>query len=361
MSVDRLPPRRGRGAVVNPPPRFEPTTCERTDDGWGSLEEPLPALVTTLQPDRARRLITRNDSPDVPFDRSINPYRGCEHGCVYCFARPTHAYLGLSPGLDFETRLFYKADAKRLLAAELAAPGYTCRAITLGTNTDPYQPIEREQRVTRDVLEVLESCGHPVSIITKGTLIERDLDLLASMATRRLVRVYISVTTLDDELKRRLEPRAASPAARLRIIRRLRSADIPVGVLIAPVIPGLNDAELERIVANCATAGAQSIGYVLLRLPYELAAMFERWLEVHYPERAKHVMNLIRNMRGGRTNDPRFGHRMRGQGAYADLIESRLRRAKARSGVLDDCMPSLVTTHFRAPEQSPSPQLSFEL
>ena len=350
---------RGRGAVANPAGRYEREVAEAVDDGWASLETPLPALVTRVEPDRAQRLITRNASPDVPFEQSINPYQGCEHGCVYCFARPSHAYLGLSPGLDFETRLFYKADAGRILAAELDAPGYVCKPITLGANTDPYQPVEREHRVTRAILEVLAARRHPVSIITKGTLIERDLDLLASLAECNLVHVLVSVTTLDDALKRVLEPRAAAPRARLRLIERLTGAGIPVGVLVAPVIPALTDHELEAIVNHSAAAGARSLGYVLLRLPHELGELFANWLEVHFPERAGRVLSRIREMRGGRLNDPRFGHRMKGEGAYAALLDRRFRLACQRVG-LDEARLAVLDTQQFSPQRPDAAQLALD-
>jgi DNA repair photolyase len=350
----------GRGAVANPTGRYERRIAEAIDDGWGSLETPLPALVTRVEPDRARRLITRNASPDVPFEQSINPYQGCEHGCVYCFARPSHAYLGLSPGLDFETRLFYKPDAEQVLAAELDAPGYVCKPITLGANTDPYQPVERKLRVTRVVLEGLAARWHPVSIITKGTLIERDLDLLTSLAERNLVHVLISVTTLDDALKRVLEPRAASPRARLRLIERLTQAGIPVGVLVAPIIPALTDHEIEAIVSRCASAGAGSLGYVLLRLPHELGDLFTAWLEVHFPDRAARILARIREMRSGRLNDPRFGHRMRGEGPYAQLLDRRFRLACERAGLGESRLGPLETSHF-SPRRARAAQLTLDL
>jgi DNA repair photolyase len=342
---------RGRGAATNPPGRFERLRPEAVEDGWGSMDAPLPPLATQVQAEFARHLITRNESPDVPFEQSINPYRGCEHGCVYCYARPSHAYVDLSPGLDFETRLFYKADAARLVEAELAAPGYRCRPITLGANTDPYQPIERERRVTRDVLEVLSRTHHPLSIITESALIERDVDLLTDLAARRLVHVFVSVTTLDDALKRVLEPRTASPAARLRTIRGLTRAGIPVGVLLAPVIPARNDHELESIVNACADAGALTMGYVMLRLPHELEELFTDWVHTHYPDRAAKVLSLVRQMRGGWMNDPRYGTRMRGGGAVARLIAERFALACRRHGVDGDRLPPLVTQRFRPPER----------
>ena len=332
-SPTRPATRAGRGTVSNPAGRFESTRTEAVDDGWGSLDEELPPLATVVQPEPARSIISRNDSPDISFDQSINPYRGCEHGCTYCYARPSHAYLNLSPGLDFETRLFYKQDAARLLEQELAAPGYRCSPITIGANTDPYQPIEREYRVTRSIIEVLAKYRHPFSIITKSAMIERDIDLLAPLAAQQLVYVMVSVTTLSNELKRTLEPRTASPAARLRAIRRLHEAGIPVGVMVAPIIPVLTDAETERILAAAAASGARSAAYVLLRLPYELKDLFREWLEHNEPLKAKHVMSRLQAMRGGRDNDPRFGVRQRGEGEYAQLLAQRFAAACTRLGL----------------------------
>lgn len=326
--------RKGRGALSNADGRFEPLTHEREDDGWHREPEP-EALATTLLPDRARSVITRNDSPDVPFEQSINPYRGCEHGCVYCFARPGHAWLGLSPGLDFETRVFYKQDAAKRLREELAHPGYRCSPIALGISTDAWQPAEKRLRVTRELLEVLAGCRHPVSIVTKSALVELDLDLLTEMAGQRLVQVMISVTSLDNRLSARMEPRAAAPHRRLRTIRRLSEAGIPVGVLVAPLIPAVNDAELERILEACGEAGAESAGYVVLRLPHELKQLFREWLEEHLPERAAHVMNLVRQMHGGRDYDPAFGRRMSGQGEIAGMLSQRFRLASRRLGFRD--------------------------
>src|SRR5438270_6247098 len=282
----------GRGALSNPPGRFDRQKLEAIDDGW-YLEESPDSIAATLEPDRARSVITTNDSPDIPFDQSINPYRGCEHACPYCFARPSHAYLGLSSGLDFETRLFYKADAAKLLESELARPDYVCKPITLGANTDPYQPVERRMQVTRSILEVLARTRHPVTVVTKSALVLRDLDLLSGLARQGLASVAVSVTTLDAELKRRLEPRAASPQARLRTLAALSAAGVPSGVLVAPVIPALTDHELEGILAAAAAAGVRWAGYVLLRLPYEIKDLFSEWLAQHYPERAQHVMSLI--------------------------------------------------------------------
>jgi DNA repair photolyase len=352
----RLSAQKGRGALTNERGRFESVRLEPVDDGW--TEPELPARVETeVRPETARTIISRNDSPDVPFDQSINPYRGCEHGCVYCYARPTHAYLNLSPGLDFETRLFFKPRAAELLEKELGKPGYRVTPIALGTNTDPYQPIERRLKVTRSILEVLLKFRHPCTIVTKGALIERDQDLLVELAKERLVTVMISVTTLDEELKRVMEPRAASPLARLKTIERLGSVGIPVGALIAPVIPAINDAEIERLLEAVAAHGAQSAGYVMLRLPHELRDLFREWLETHFPLKAAHVLSLIRDMRGGRENDARFGTRMQGQGEVAELIGRRFRLAARRVGLGEDRRTELNLQAFRAPRAA-GPQLA---
>ena len=342
-------PLKGRGALSNPDGRFCRLNSETVDDGWYP-EEPPSSIATSVEPDHARSVISTNDSPDIPFDQSINPYRGCEHGCVYCYARPSHAYLGLSSGLDFETRLFYKADAARRLTEELARPGYVCKPIVLGANTDPYQPIERRLEVTRSILQVLRQCRHPVSIVTKGALILRDAELLAEMARDGLASVAVSVTTLDAELKRRLEPRAAAPQARLGVVRRLAAAGVPVGVLVAPVIPAITDHELESIIEAAAAAGARSAGYVLLRLPHDLGTLFREWLAEHYPQREQHVMSLIAALRGGRDNDPRFGARMRGTGPFAELLRMRFQLACARNGLRSGRSLPLVTTLFRRPD-----------
>lgn len=352
-SPTRPATRTGRGAVSNPAGRFEATRAEAIDDGWGSLDEELPPLATIVQPEPARSIISRNDSPDISFDQSINPYRGCEHGCIYCYARPSHAYLNLSPGLDFETRLFYKQDAARLLEQELAAPSYRCSPITIGANTDPYQPIEREYRVTRSIIEVLAKHRHPFSIITKSAMIERDIDLLAPLAADGLVYAMISVTTLSNDLKRTLEPRTASPAARLRAIRRLHDAGIPVGVMVAPIIPVLTDAETERILGAAAASGAQSAAYVLLRLPHELKDLFREWLEHNEPLKAKHVMSRLQAMRGGRDNDARFGVRQRGEGEYASLLAQRFAAACVRLGLNQRVRFAHNMTLFRPPVLGP--------
>lgn len=340
-------PRKGRGAVGNPAGRFEALERAEEDDGWFREDAAVP-LRTTLAVDAARTVISRNASPDVPFEQSVNPYRGCEHGCVYCFARPSHAYLGLSPGLDFETRLFHKPDAPARLSAELSRPGYRCRPLALGINTDAYQPVERRTRLTRRLLEVCAAFRQPVSIVTKSALIERDLDLLAELAGQGLAQVMVSVTTLDAELARRLEPRAAAPARRLRTLARLRAAGVPAGVLCAPVIPALNDAELETILAEARAAGACAAGYGVLRLPHELKGLFREWLRHHLPLRADHVMSVLRQMRGGRDYESAFGTRMRGRGPFADLVAQRFRLACRRHGY-DAGLPELDCSRFRVP------------
>ncbi|MGH8688520.1 MAG: PA0069 family radical SAM protein [Burkholderiales bacterium] len=322
-----------RGALSQFPGRFESLGREAFDDGWTRDDAPLEPLATTVAIERARTIIARNDSPDVPFDQSINPYRGCEHGCIYCYARPSHAYLELSPGLDFETRLFAKTNAAERLRAELARPGYKLSPISLGANTDCYQPAERKYRITRQILEVLAECGHPLTIVTKSALVERDLDLLAPMAQRKLAKVYVSIGTLDRTLARKLEPRAASPQRRLDVVRSLNAAGVPCGVLVAALIPALNDQTLEHVLEEASKAGAREAAYVILRLPNELKDLFREWLATHYPERAEHVMSIIRQMRGGRDNDPRFGERMRGTGNYAELIAARFRIACSRLGL----------------------------
>ena len=349
-------PIKGRGAASRVAGRFQATTSTGTDDGWGSVYEDIaeaPRPATTVTEERARTVISRNNSPDVGFSQSVNPYRGCEHGCVYCFARPSHAYLDLSPGLDFETRLYAKTNAAQRLQAELAKPGYVPRPLALGINTDAYQPIERRYQVTRELLEVLAGCGHPVSFVTKGAGIERDLELLAAMARDRLVTVYFSVTTLDNRLSARMEPRASAPHARLRAMKALHDAGVPVGVMVAPVVPALTDHELERILEAAHGHGARAAGYVLLRLPHELKEVWREWLELHYPERAAHVMSLVQQMRGGRDYDSRFGTRMRGEGPFAELLGRRFARASRRLGF--GRLPPLETGHF-VPPRTPSPQ-----
>ncbi|UCC14778.1 MAG: PA0069 family radical SAM protein [Gammaproteobacteria bacterium] len=351
--IDRRKPAGGRGASSNPRSRFDTLVIEPVHDGWDSDGESDAALKTELIKDDSKSVIARNSSPDVPFDQSINPYRGCEHGCAYCYARPTHAWLGLSPGLDFETKILFKPDAAHLLREELSRPGYRCSTITLGTNTDPYQPAESTLKLTRSVLEVLSDCRHPVSIVTKSALIERDIDLLAPMANLGLASVMVSVTTLDDDLKRRLEPRTASPSRRLKTIRTLSEASIPVGVLVAPVIPAINDQEIEAILAASGDAGACNAAYILLRLPHEVAPLFEEWLRLHYPRRSDKVMSLVSQARGGRLNDPRFGHRMSGHGPWAEMIRQRFRKSCRRAGIPIGEHRDLDTTAFsRPPAQS---------
>jgi len=324
-------PLRGRGTADNPHNRFAPNRSVAEDDGWYQ-EVPL-TQGTEVRIETAKTIITRNTSPDLPFDRSLNPYRGCEHGCIYCYARPSHAYWDLSPGLDFETKLIAKTNAAAVLEQQLSKRGYVCAPINLGSNTDPYQPIEREHQLTRRLLEVLLRYRHPVTIVTKGSLILRDLDLLSELAKQRLVSVMISLTTLDDELKRTLEPRAAAPKARLRAIRVMRDAGIPVGVLCSPMIPMINDSELERLLEAASEAGALSAAYMLLRLPLEVAPLFEQWLQDHYPQRAAHVLSLVRQSRGGELYDSRFGARMRGEGVFADLLAQRFDKAIRRYGL----------------------------
>ncbi|MEM5580894.1 PA0069 family radical SAM protein [Roseibium sp. AS2] len=324
--------RRGRGAALNKSGRFEPVAREDFDDGWDSLDD-LPPLKTEIQEERARTIITRNESPDISFDRSINPYRGCEHGCIYCFARPSHAYMGLSPGLDFETRLFAKPNAAQLLERELSRPGYIPRVIAIGTNTDPYQPMERSYKLMPEILEVLEACSHPVAIVTKSALVTRDIDILTRMAKRNLVKVALSVTTLDRKLCRAMEPRASAPHKRLGAIKALSEAGIPTSVMMAPIIPALTDSEIEALLEAAAEHGAAEAGYVLLRLPREVSELFRDWLLRERPNRYQHVMNLIRSMRGGKDYDAKWGERMRGRGPYADQIGKRFSLAAKRLGL----------------------------
>jgi DNA repair photolyase len=325
-------PRKGRGAVSNPDGRYETLTRVRDMDGW-SIEDDCEKLSTSLTPERSVTIITRNDSPDVLFDQSINPYRGCEHGCVYCYARPTHAYLGLSPGLDFEARLFYKADAALLLQNELMQANYRCSPIVLGANTDAYQPSERTLLITRQILKVLSEFNHPLYIITKSALVERDMAILIDMAKANLVQVLISVTTLDASLSRRMEPRATAPYRRIQAIARLSKAGIPTGVLVAPVIPVLTDAGLEAILAAAQEAGAQSAGYVILRLPHEVKVLFQEWLDHHEPLKVSHIMTILRQWHGGKDYDSKFGQRMRGTGAVAELLAKRFQLACRRLGL----------------------------
>lgn len=342
--------RRGRGAQTNASGRYEYEARAAFDDGWQSLDE-LPPFKTSVGIDTARKVISRNDSPDIGFDRSINPYRGCEHGCVYCFARPTHAYLGLSPGLDFESRLFMKPDAAALLEKELTAPGYEPRTMAIGTNTDPYQPIEREHRIMRGILEVLEKTGHPVGIVTKSALVTRDIDILSRMAERNLAKVAISVTSLDPKLARTMEPRASTPPKRLEALRQLSAAGIPTVVMTAPLIPALNDSEMERILDAAAHAGVKEANYTLLRLPLEVRDLFREWLIANYPDRYRHVFTLIRDMRGGKDYDSQWGTRMKGTGPMAWMIGRRFEIACERLG-LNRKRVKLSTSHFVQPEKS---------
>ena len=350
----------GRGTLSNPPGRFERQGVEEVHDGWYEEDQP-DSIATTIEPDRARGIITRNDSPDIPFEQSINPYRGCEHGCVYCYARPSHAYMGLSSGIDFETKLFYKADAGRVLAEELAKPGYVCKPITIGANTDPYQPIERRMLVTRAVLEVLARTRHPASIITKSAMVLRDLDLLVDMARDNLMSVAISITTLSPETKRVLEPRTASPQARLRALRELNAAGVPTGVMVAPIIPAITDHEIEAILEAAAAGGARWAGYTIVRLPYEIKDLFRDWLAEHFPDRAAHVMSLIRDMRGGRDYDSKFGARMRGTGPIAELLRNRFKMACKRLGLNSGSREMPDRTQLFRPPIPESPQLSLGL
>jgi DNA repair photolyase len=342
---------RGRGARSNASGRYEPDKREAFDDGWTPDDEAPVKLATTLTAERARTILSRNDSPDIGFDRSINPYRGCEHGCIYCYARPAHAYMGLSPGLDFESKLFFKPEAAQLLERELSKPGYQCERVHIGGNTDPYQPIERKLRITRSVLEVLDRFNHPLSIITKSALIARDADILGRMAKRGLAGACISVTTLDRKLARTMEPRAATPDKRIETIARLADAGVPVAVGFAPVIPGLNDHELEAVLERAAKAGATGAMYVTLRLPLEIKDLFREWLADAHPDRAAKVMSLIRQARGGKDYDAQWGSRMRGKGPIADLIASRFTVAVRRLG-LNRPRSGIDVRQFRVPPRA---------
>ena len=351
------PVHKGRGALSNESSRYDSERRIRTTDGWeaevaaAAEDDELPPLRTTLTRDATRTIIARNNSPDIGFDRSINPYRGCEHGCIYCFARPTHAYLGLSPGLDFETKILFKPEAAKLLQAELASPKYKCAVMAMGTNTDPYQPVERELKVTRQILRVLNDFNHPVGIVTKNHLITRDIDILGDMARRNLAEVFLSVTTLDRDLARAMEPRASTPQRRLDAIRAMATAGIPVGVMTAPMIPGLNDHEMETILDAAVDAGATRAGYVPLRLPLEIKELFEEWLKTHRPDRAERVLSLIRQMRGGKLYDAEFGSRMRGEGPLALLLSQRFAAAVKRLG-LNRIGNRLDISAFHVPESA---------
>ncbi|HEY3487669.1 MAG TPA: PA0069 family radical SAM protein [Gammaproteobacteria bacterium] len=352
---------KARGAVSNPDGRFESLRHEAFDDGWTRTEEEDGAVAhMQLLPDTAKTIINYNKSPDIHFSRSINPYRGCEHGCIYCFARPTHAYLGLSAGLDFETKLFYKQDAVRLLEAELQNPRYRCQPIAFGINTDAYQPVERELKLSRSLLEVLLRYRHPLSLITKSRLILRDLDILRTLAEHKLVSVMVSITSLETGVKSTLEPRAAAPAVRLEIIRELSAAGIPVGVMVAPIIPFITDNEMEAILQAAYAAGAREAGYVLLRLPHEVKELFDDWLRVHYPQKAEHVMSLMRQSHGGKEYAAQWGTRMRGTGQYAELLAQRFNKAYRAVGYPDRGMPELDTTQFKVTAET-SGQLRLEL
>ena len=350
MAVNEKKFHKGRGAISNPASRFDPHVSEPVDDGWNEVESAdinSSAPKTRFFPDQTRNIIATNKSPDIPFDRSINPYKGCEHGCVYCYARPTHAFLGLSPGLDFETQIFYKTEPTARLGEALERRGYEVRPIAMGTNTDPYQPGERQLGITREILETLLRYRHPVTLVTKSTLILRDLDILAELATLGLVHVSVSVTTLNNGLKTALEPRTAGPQARLRVLDSLHQAGVPVGAMIAPVIPCINDHELEDIVVAVSKTGVSRVGYILLRLPLEVEDLFVEWLQQHYPNRADHVMSHIRAMRGGVAYRAEWGTRMRGQGTYADLLARRFELATKRAGLGTDLSVPLRTDLFR--------------
>jgi DNA repair photolyase len=358
-------PLKGRGAVTNIQGRYEKDERERVDDGWlhtgDPEEESAPPLRTQVFEERAKSILTRNSSPDIPFSVSLNPYRGCEHGCIYCFARPTHSYLGLSPGLDFESRIYAKVNAPELLARELAKPGYEPEPIALGVNTDAYQPVERDLQITRRVIQTLHDCGHPFAAITKSSLIERDIDLLAPMAGRGQVMAAITVTTLDADIARTLEPRAATPSRRLRTIRTLAEAGIPVGVSIAPVIPFVTEPDMERVLEACAEAGATSASYIVLRLPWEVAPLFKDWLAAHFPDRADRVMSRVRDMRGGKDYDSNFSTRMKGEGLWADMLKQRFQKATKRLGLNARQRGILDMSEFQRPEKQAarpsSPQL----
>lgn len=324
---------KGRAASSNMVSRFDPHTRESLDDGWGSIDEEAPPLRTEVMLDASRSVINYIQSPDLPFDRTLNPYRGCEHGCIYCYARPTHAYLGMSPGLDFESRLLMKADAVALLKKELAHPKYQCKPIALGMNTDGYQPIEREYQLTRQIIQVLSESNHPFSLVTKSSLVERDIDLIAPMAAKQLASIYVSITTLDRQVARRLEPRAAAPERRFETLRKLSEAGIPTGVMVAPVIPALTDCDMEQILEKAHEAGARKAGYVFLRLPHELSDLFQEWLQQYFPLKAQHVMSIVRQSRGGKDYQSEFGQRMRGEGIFADLLAHRFKLSCHKLGM----------------------------
>ncbi|MGP1717730.1 MAG: PA0069 family radical SAM protein [Methylophilus sp.] len=352
---------KGRAASSNQVSRFDPCTRESTDDGWGSLDEGAPPLRTEVMLDATKSVINYIQSPDLPFDRTLNPYRGCEHGCIYCYARPTHAYLGLSPGLDFESKLLMKPDVVELLKKELSHPNYKCAPISLAMNTDGYQPIEREYQLTRQVIQVLSEANHPFSLVTKSSLVERDIDLIAPMAAKGLASIYLSITTLDRQIARRLEPRAAAPERRFETLRRLSEAGIPTGVMVAPVIPALTDHHMEQILEKAHLAGARKAGYVFLRLPHELTTLFEDWLQQYFPLKAAHVMSLVKQSRGGKTYQSDFGKRMRGEGVFADLLANRFKLSCHKLGMSGE-RTGFRTDLFVVPEswhqKSLSPQLA---
>ena len=351
---------KGRAASSNEVSRFDPHTRESLDDGWGSFDEDAPPLRTEVMLDASRSVINYIQSPDLPFDRTLNPYRGCEHGCIYCYARPTHAYLGMSPGLDFESRLLMKADAVALLQKELAHPKYQCKPIALGMNTDGYQPIEREYQLTRQIIQVLSEANHPFSLVTKSSLVERDIDLIAPMAAKRLASIYVSITTLDRQVARRLEPRAAAPERRFETLRKLSEAGIPTGVMVAPVIPALTDCDMEQILEKAHLAGARKAGYVFLRLPHELSDLFEQWLRQYFPLKANHVMNIVRQSRGGKAYQSGFVERMRGEGIFADLLANRFKLSCQKLGMSGERL-GFRTDLFKVPDawrqSSSHPQL----
>ncbi len=357
--MQTVPPARikGRGAASNPEGRFETVRHQAEDDGWqhAVLDEAAPRPRTQVTAEHARSVISRNDSPDVPFEQSLNPYRGCEHGCIYCFARPSHSYLNLSPGLDFETKLRAKVNLAEVLRAELAKPGYVPKPINLGSNTDPYQPVEKTWRLTRAALELLAGCHHPCTIVTKNAMVERDLDLLAPMARANLVQVFVSINSLDNHLAAKLEPRASAPHRRLQAVQALAQAGVPTGVLVAPIIPALNDRDMEAVLERAAAAGASTAGYTVLRLPWELKTLFREWLAIHVPQRADHVMSLVVQMNGGRDYDSDFRARMRGQGPFADLLRRRFEVGCRRYGFARVRTLQLDCTRF-TPPRKPSPQ-----
>jgi DNA repair photolyase len=351
---------KGRAASSNHVSRFDPHTRESLDDGWGSLDEEPPPLRTEVMLDAAKSVINYIQSPDLPFDRTLNPYRGCEHGCIYCYARPTHAFLGMSPGLDFESKLLIKPDVVDLLKKELAHPKYKCAPIALAMNTDGYQPIEREYQLTRQVIKVLSEANHPFSMVTKSSLVERDIDLIAPMAAKGLATIYLSITTLDRQIARRLEPRAAAPERRFETLRKLSEAGIPTGVMVAPVIPALTDSHMEKILEKAYQAGARKAGYVFLRLPHELTNLFEEWLQQYFPLKAQHVMSLVKQSRGGKTYQSDFGKRMRGEGIFADLLANRFKLSCQKLGMSGE-RTGFRTDLFKVPEswrhKPASPQL----